>query len=113
MGRLRGKVVLVTGGGSGIGMAAARLLHDEGASVAITGRSAAKLEAAARELGGEVFTHAADLADPAQAVELVAAVTGQFGPIDILVNNAGLNIKDRKFSELTPESWRALLAGNL
>ncbi|MBY0233309.1 MAG: SDR family oxidoreductase [Gemmataceae bacterium] len=113
MARLKGKVVLVTGGGSGIGLASARLLHEEGASVAITGRSAAKLEAAARELGGEVFTHAADLADAVEAVELVEAVTGQFGPIDVLVANAGANIKERQFKELTPDSWEGLLDANL
>lgn len=115
MARLAGKTVLVTGGGSGIGLAAARLLLAEGACVAITGRSEAKLKAAAQELhaGDSLFTYAADLSEPGQVAELVEAVTGWLGKVDILVANAGMNIKERQFHELTPEAWRALLAGNL
>jgi NADP-dependent 3-hydroxy acid dehydrogenase YdfG len=115
MGRLTGKVVLVTGGGSGIGLAAARLLLAEGARVAITGRNADKLRFAAEGLGGgdRLIYQAADVGDPAQVDRLVAAVTAKLGRIDILVNNAGLNVKERSFRDLTPETWRLLLAGNL
>jgi len=112
MAGLTGKVVLITGGGSGIGLAAARQALAEGAKVAIAGRSAEKLKAAAASLPG-VLTHAADLSDPAQAQALAAAVTEALGPIDILVANAGLNIKERQTKDLTPERWRELLAGNL
>jgi len=115
MTRLTDKAVLLTGGGSGIGLATARLLLDQGAKVAITGRNRAKLEAAAAELRSPetLFTHAADLSDPAQVQELITAVNGWMGPIDILVANAGVNIKQRRFRELTSETWRQLLAGNL
>lgn len=115
MSRLQGKGVLVTGGGSGIGLAAARLLLDEGAKVAITGRNEAKLREAAASLAGgdRLVTHAADLADPAQVAKLVEAVTAKLGAIDILVNNAGMNLKERQFAQLTPDSWRELVAGNL
>ena len=115
MSRLTGKKVLVTGGGSGIGLATARALLAEGAEVAITGRSEKKLAEAVASFGpdAKAFGHAADLTDPAQVERLVAAVTAKLGRIDILVNNAGLNIKDRLFRSLTPETWRQLVSANL
>jgi NAD(P)-dependent dehydrogenase (short-subunit alcohol dehydrogenase family) len=115
MNRLTGKTVLVTGGGSGIGLAAARLFLDEGARVAITGRNAEKLRRAAEELnaGERLIYRAADVADFTQVQTLVDEVSRRFGRIDILVNNAGLNIKERTFRELTPENWHLLLGANL
>jgi NAD(P)-dependent dehydrogenase (short-subunit alcohol dehydrogenase family) len=110
MSKLAGKRVLVTGGGSGIGLATARMCLAEGAAVAITGRDEAKLRAAA---GDQLVYCAADLTDPAQAHRMVEEVTSRLGGIDVLVNNAGMNIKERLFRELTPESWRRLVAGNL
>lgn len=115
MSKLNGKGVLVTGGGSGIGLAAARLLLAEGARVAITGRHEAKLREAAAALaaGDRLVYHAADLTDAAQAARLVEEATRQLGQIDILVNNAGVNLKERQLRDLTPETWRQLVAGNL
>jgi NADP-dependent 3-hydroxy acid dehydrogenase YdfG len=115
MNKLTGKTALVTGGGSGIGLATATALLDEGARVAITGRNEAKLRDAAAGLNASdrLIHHAADLADADAVTRMVADVTARLGRIDILVNNAGVNIKDRAFRELTPESWRQLLAGNL
>jgi NADP-dependent 3-hydroxy acid dehydrogenase YdfG len=115
MSKLAGKGVLVTGGGSGIGLATVRLLLTEGAGVAITGRNETKLRQAADLLhGGErLIWHAADLTDPEQVQGLVQDVTARLGSIDILVNNAGLNIRERQFGQLTPETWRQLVSGNL
>ena len=115
MSRLTDKKILVTGGGSGIGLATARALLAEGAEVAITGRNEKKLAEAVASCGAgaKVFSHAADLTDPAQVQKLVDGVTAKMGRIDILVNNAGLNIKDRLFRDLTPETWRELVGGNL
>src|SRR5262245_66453445 len=97
MSRLAGKTALVTGGGSGVGLAVARLFLQEGAKVVITGRDSAKLDRAAKELaGGERLGYfAADVADPKQVEELARRVSERFGAVDILVNNAGTNIKDR------------------
>lgn len=115
MKRLEGKTALITGGGSGIGLATARLFLEEGARVAITGRDAAKLQRAATELGGgdRLLHHPADVTEPKQVQALVKKVRDQLGRIDILVNNAGLNIKERAFRDLTEERWQLLRGGNL
>ncbi len=115
MSKLTGKSVLITGGGSGIGLASARLLLQEGARVAITGRDESKLRRAAEELnaGERLIYRAADIAEVEQVRALVEDVTRRLGHIDILVNNAGLNIKERSFRELTPEDWHLLLGANL
>jgi len=115
MPRLTGKVVLVTGGGSGIGLACARLFLAEGARVAISGRNLAKLQQAARSLGNpdRLLPLACDVSEPAQVDALVTQVRERFGAIDILVNNAGTNIKERTFRELSIETWQKLIRTNL
>src|ERR1700730_3739112 len=99
MSRLMGKTALVTGGGSGIGLAVARAFLEEGALVAISGRDEAKLRKAAAMLqgGDKLLFHAADVADPEQVQGLVKRVRERGGAIDVLVNNAGLNVEDRPF----------------
>ena len=112
---LEGKGILITGGGSGIGLASARLLVEAGARVVIAGRNREKLEVASTTLNaGERLTCiTADVSDAEQATVLVAEATQWLGSIDILVNNAGANIKARAFRELTPESWQHLFGANL
>src|SRR5687767_12720061 len=102
MSRLTGKTALVTGGGSGIGLAVAKLLLDEGARVAITGRTEEKLKAAAASLnaGDRLLYRTADVSQAEPVDALVRDVTSKLGRIDILVNNAGANIKERTFREL-------------
>jgi NADP-dependent 3-hydroxy acid dehydrogenase YdfG len=116
MGKLTGKIALVTGGGSGIGAASAQLLLQEGARVAIAGRNQAKLDEVTDQLGNPVdlINVAADVSQQRQVVLLVANVTKKLGgSIDILVNNAGTNLKERAFRELTPEAWDRLIRTNL
>jgi len=112
---MKNKGVLITGGGSGIGLATARLFLEQGAKVAITGRDRAKLVDNTRDFPQRenLFLQAADVADPGQVQTLVRDVTKHFGPINILVNSAGTNIKNRAFRELTPESWQKLMRTNL
>jgi NADP-dependent 3-hydroxy acid dehydrogenase YdfG len=114
MGNLTGKTVLITGGGSGIGLAAAQQFIAQGARVAITGRNAEKLQRAATSLGSDrVLHHAADVGEPAQVEALADRVLRTFGNLDILVNNAGLNIKARSMNELTIEDWQGLVKANM
>src|SRR5438552_4022125 len=115
MNRLANKVALITGGGSGIGLASARVFLEEGAKVAITGRDETKLKQACLELGGgdRLFQAAADVAEPKQVQTLIEKVNARFGRIDLLVNNAGVNVKNRAFREVTPETWQKVIRANL
>jgi NADP-dependent 3-hydroxy acid dehydrogenase YdfG len=110
MSELAGKTALVTGGGSGIGLATARRLAEAGVQVAIAGRDRNRLEAVA---GHGIFAHACDVTDKAQVQNLVNSVTERFGHIDILVNNAGLNSKNRAVKDLDPDTWDRLIRVNL
>ncbi len=104
---LKGKVAVVTGGTEGIGKAAALKLAQEGAKVAICGRSRDKLDKAAAEIrkaGGEVLAVTADVSKAADVEKLMAAVIDRFGRIDILVNNAGTSIRG-KFLEVDDQKW--------
>ena len=87
-GLLRDQVALITGGGSGIGLATAREMVRLGAKVAICGRNAAKLDVAKAELG-DVFAQVCDIREADQVESYATAVLEHFGKIDILVNNAG------------------------
>jgi NAD(P)-dependent dehydrogenase (short-subunit alcohol dehydrogenase family) len=81
---------LITGGSSGIGLAIARMLRDEGFGLTLASRRAERLEAAAAELGAVAVT--ADVADADACTELVAAHEARFGRLDVLVNSAGIGI---------------------
>jgi NAD(P)-dependent dehydrogenase (short-subunit alcohol dehydrogenase family) len=88
---LDGKVALVTGASRGIGKAIARAYADAGASVLLSSRKLADLEAAAAEIGGDVDVVVANAGDPAQAEAAVERCIERFGRLDILVNNAATN----------------------
>ena len=90
MKRLEGKVAVVTGGNSGIGLASAKRLQDEGARVAISGRNQKTLDEAAKILGKDALTVQADVTNLADTDKLFAAVRQKFGKIDILFVNAGV-----------------------
>jgi NAD(P)-dependent dehydrogenase (short-subunit alcohol dehydrogenase family) len=90
---LRGAVVIVTGGGSGIGAATARQLGTVGAQVVLVGRREALLKEVAAQIGadgGEALCVTADLADPASPRRIVDACLTRYGRIDGLVNNAAV-----------------------
>ena len=84
------RAALVTGGSSGIGLAIARMLRDEGFGLTLASRRAERVEAAAAELGAEAV--AADVASEEDCARLVAAHRERFGRLDILVNSAGIGI---------------------
>lgn len=112
MATLEGKRAWITGGGSGIGAAAARALADAGAEVIVSGRRAEPLEAVVagiRASGGRADLRQLDVAEPAA----VQAAAGAIGPVDILVANAGLNVPDRSFAKITAEGWDKVVGVNL
>jgi 3-oxoacyl-[acyl-carrier protein] reductase len=109
---LTGKTALVTGATGGIGGAIARALHQQGATVAVSGRQADKLEALAKELGERVQVIPCDLADRAAVAKLVDEAVAKLGRLDILVNNAGLT-RDNLFMVMKDEQWDEVIAVNL
>jgi NAD(P)-dependent dehydrogenase (short-subunit alcohol dehydrogenase family) len=90
MKRLEGKVAVVTGGNSGIGLAAAQRLQEEGARVAISGRNAKTLEEAVKTIGNGILAVQSDVTVPADLDKLYTKVTQKFGKIDVLFVNAGI-----------------------
>jgi NAD(P)-dependent dehydrogenase (short-subunit alcohol dehydrogenase family) len=90
MRRFEGKVAVITGGNSGIGLATSRRLRDEGARVAICGRNQATLDQTANLLGGEALAIRADVSKPGDIDELFSVVRQTLGKIDILFVNAGV-----------------------
>jgi len=100
MKRLEGKVAVVTGGNSGIGLATAKRLQEEGAKVAIAGRSKKTLEEAVKTIGNGVVAVQADVAKLADLDKLYAEVAQKLGKIDVLFVNAGV----AKFAPLAETS---------
>jgi citronellol/citronellal dehydrogenase len=119
-GLFTGQVALVTGGGSGIGLAIAQVLRELGASVAIAGRDEAKLERAraallARsgpEAGAAVHAARCDIREPEQVAALVGGVRSALGEISVLVNNAGGQFPTPA-EMLSPKGWDAVVRNNL
>ena len=117
MGRydLEGKRALVTGGGSGIGLATARLYLQNGARVAIWGRNPDKLASAVAELSdlGEVTSAPVDVSDGEQVAAAARALLDDWGGLDILFNCAGHSVAFGPFTTLDPGVWRQAIAINL
>jgi 3-oxoacyl-[acyl-carrier protein] reductase len=110
---LNDKTALVTGATGGIGGGIARALHKQGATVAISGRQADKLEKLAAELGSRgVHICPCDLANKAQVAKLIDEAIAKLGRVDILVNNAGLT-KDNLFMVMKDDQWDDVIAVNL
>jgi NAD(P)-dependent dehydrogenase (short-subunit alcohol dehydrogenase family) len=113
--RLDGRVAIVTGASSGLGVAFAQALAEAGADVVLGARRVDRLEATAqlvRDAGRRVLTVATDVADPDQCQALVDAAIAEFGHVDILVNNAGIGTAVPATRE-TPEQFRQVIDVNL
>ena len=112
---LAGRVAIVTGGNRGIGLAIARLLAEDGASVVVSGRDAARLDAAVKELeslGAPALGVPADATKREDADRLVEVTRERFGRIDVLVNNAGIT-RDQLLVRMKDDDWDQVLDTNL
>ncbi len=113
--RLDGRLALVTGSSTGIGLALARGLAQAGAAVVLNGRDATRLARAAAELAGEglsVHSRLFDVTDRAAVDVAVAEIEAQIGAIDILVNNAGMQ-RRATFQDVAVADWHELMRTNV
>ena len=116
MGRVSGKVALVTGGASGIGRATSELLAEEGATVVLTDLQDNLGEEVAdniKEKKGQATYHHHDVTDEAAWENIIGRVLGEHGQVDILFNNAGIGGGGVPVDEMTLEFWRQTMSVNL
>ncbi len=113
-GTLEGKTVIVTGASSGVGLEAAKLLLDSGATVhAVARREDAMRDGVGEERAsaGGFTAHGLDVSDQGAVEEFVNEI-GESGEIDALILAAGMNVPDRKLDRLTPETWDRMLSSS-
>ena len=117
MDRLKGKVAIVTGSTSGIGVGIARLFAAEGAKVVICGRREEKGQAIVNRIaeeGGEAWYHFMDVTDTLSVERLISDTAEKYGKVDILVNNAAnVGLKDGRVDEITLEMWDAIFQSDI
>src|SRR5471030_374173 len=112
MGRLEGKIAVVTGANSGIGLASAKRFADEGAQVVITGRRQPELDAAAELIGGDVLAVQGDISNLDDLDRLFETVRSAKGRIDVLLANAGLGAME-PLGKISEESFDKVFAVNV
>ena len=110
--RLEGKSAIITGGGSGIGLACAKLFSNEGAKVAIIGRRKNRLELAAKETEGQVLPIVGDLTNDNDLDNLVSKTLNAFGKIDVVVNNGGI-FTGSPIHETNDKDWDTIMNTNI
>ena len=108
----KNKVAIVTGGGSGIGLAIAEKFVANNILTIIVGRDEKKLTAAKEKIGELCVTISNDLSDLTGIPALVAQIINQYGQVDILVNNAGINMK-KEFTEVSDEDFQKIILTNV
>jgi len=110
---LKGKLVWITGGGTGIGAAGARRLAESGCRIILSGRRTEPLEQVAGEIGEAVRAMPLDVADSAAVAETGARIAAEHGTPDILVNNAGINVPKRHWPDVSHADWEAVFRINV
>ena len=114
--RLKDKVAIVTGGGSGIGRAISLAFASEGATVVVAARTFARLKEVADDInsrGGIARAMAVDIADEINIQEMVARTLKEYGRIDVLVNNAGIPGPTANIADMELDKWNEVLSINL
>ncbi|MFF1608715.1 glucose 1-dehydrogenase [Amycolatopsis sp. NPDC058278] len=111
--RFAGKVVLVTGGGSGIGRATARAFAGEGATVVVAGRDRQRLESAVQEIGGDASAVTIDVTDSADVARMVETVVARHGGLDVAFNNAGILGSPAAAADLGEDDFGAVMGTNV
>ena len=114
--KLQGQVAIITGGGRGIGAAAAEQLAQAGAAVVLAARTPDQVEAVAarlRKTGAQALGLETDISDPEQVEEVIEATINQFDRVDIVVNNAGIVWPIEEISETDPDEWAYNIHVNL
>lgn len=102
--RLKDKIAIITGAGSGIGRACALALANQGAKVALVGRREDRLNEVAHEIGGSAFVIPADVSKPGAIDQVIEQTLSRFGGIDVLLNNAGV-LHIGTVEQITEEQW--------
>src|ERR1051325_1024294 len=103
-----GRVAIVTGASRGLGLAAAKRLHELGASVAVNVRDKPRAQSAAKFVGERAIAVPGDVTAKGVPEQIVKSTLDRFGRIDILVNNAAL-ARSTRFEQLSADEWRAAL----
>ncbi len=114
MSQLAGKIVAITGGGTGIGAGIARGLAAAGCRVTIGGRRLEPLQEVASSVESEhpIRCQTIDVASPESVTSFFQTIRSEVGEVDILVNSAGINIQKRTMAEMSPEDWERVLSIN-
>jgi NAD(P)-dependent dehydrogenase (short-subunit alcohol dehydrogenase family) len=111
--RLKDKVAVITGAGSGMGLAMAQLFVKEGARVVAADWHAEAIAKAAADIGGSIVGVTANVADEVQCTGMIDRALSEFGRIDILVNNAGVMDLFQSVADLDNETWRRVMSVNV
>lgn len=111
--RFAGKIVLVTGGSSGIGRATAKAFAAEGATVVVAGRDERRLASTVREIGGPASAVVADVTDSADVARMVETVVARHGGLDVAFNNAGILGEPAPAGDLREDVFDAVIGTNL
>lgn len=109
---LDNRVVLITGGSTGVGFSVAQKMIENGATVVITARNEEKLKAACNKLGKSAHYFVCDVAERPQVKNIIDEIVQKLGRIDILINNAGTNTLQRPIAKMPPEEWDRIFAVN-
>ena len=114
MNQLAGKVVAITGGGTGIGAGIAKSLAEAGCKVTVGGRRLEPLQALSDQVESEhpIRAQVIDVSEPDSVKSFFAHIRENVGEVDILINSAGINIQKRTMAEMSPEDWERVLSIN-